>query len=114
MTARAELERLAGDADAGFYDDSGRWWPSNAEWCDRCQGMGTEDCDCGGDFCVCGAYDSLPCRRCDGEGYWIPTPADLEARRRNAEWWAALHKKPDEEARARAASLPSDPERTGE
>lgn len=77
--------------DDGFYDDQGRWWPSDAEWCDRCQGMGTEDCDCGGDFCVCGAYDSLPCRRCDGEGYWVPTPADLAARAANTKWWSELH-----------------------
>lgn len=77
-------------SEEGFYDDAGRWWPKNAEWCDRCQGMGTEDCDCGGDFCVCGAYDSLTCRRCDGEGYWIPTPADLAARARHAKWWNEL------------------------
>jgi hypothetical protein len=76
--------------DDGFYDDSGRWWPSNAEWCDSCQGMGTEDCDCGGDFCCCGAYDSLPCRRCHGESYWIPTAADLKARAETAKWWREL------------------------
>jgi hypothetical protein len=79
------------ESDEGFYDDAGRWWPSNAEWCDRCQGMGTEDCDCGGDFCVCGAYDNLTCRRCGGEGYWIPTPADLAARKEHAKWWNELH-----------------------
>lgn len=79
------------ELDDGFYDDAGRWWPKNAEWCDRCQGMGTEECDCGGDFCCCGAGDSLTCRRCDGEGYWIPTPADLKARAKTAKWWRELH-----------------------
>lgn len=77
-------------SDDGFYDDSGRWWPSNAEWCNRCQGMGAEECDCGGDFCCCGAGDSLTCRRCDGEGYWIPTARDLEARKRTAEWMSKV------------------------
>lgn len=63
-----------GEEDEGFFDDAGRWWPSNAEWCDRCQGMGTEECLCAGDFCCCGAGDDLECRRCHGEGYYIVTP----------------------------------------
>jgi hypothetical protein len=77
--------------DDGFYDDAGRWWPNNAEWCDKCQGMGTIDCDCGGDFCVCGAYDSLTCPRCDGEGYFVPSPAFLKARAETARWWRELN-----------------------
>lgn len=77
--------------DEGFYDDSGRWWPSNAEWCDRCQGMGTEECMCCGDFCCCGAGDSLECRRCHGEGYYILTPAMKKQREETARWWRELN-----------------------
>lgn len=79
-------------AGAGFYDDRGRWWPEDAEWCDRCQGMGTEECLCCGDFCCCGTGDSLECRRCQGEGYWVPTAADKAARLEQARWWADLHR----------------------
>lgn len=80
------------NADDGFYDDAGRWWPKDAEWCDRCQGMGTEECLCGGDFCCCGTGDALECSRCHGEGYWIPTAADKAARIEQARWWAELNK----------------------
>lgn len=73
--------------DEGFYDDSGRWWPSNAEWCDRCQGMGTEECMCAGDFCCCGAGDNLECRRCHGDGYYILTPAMKQAGRMGSTDW---------------------------
>lgn len=76
--------------DEGFYDDAGRWWPSNAEWCDRCQGMGTEECLCAGDFCCCGAGDSLECRRCHGEGYYILTDKMKAEREEMAKWWNGL------------------------
>ncbi len=57
----------------GFFDEAGRWWPNDAEWCDYCQGMGTAECLCAGDFCCCSAGDNLTCPRCDGEGYYVPT-----------------------------------------
>lgn len=76
--------------DDGFYDDCGRYWPKDAAWCDRCQGMGTEECLCGGDFCCCGV-DEVDCRRCGGEGYYIDTPAMKAARLETAQWWAGLH-----------------------
>lgn len=77
--------------DEGFYDDDAeRWWPSNAEWCDRCRGMGTEECLCAGDFCCCGAGDSLECRRCHGEGYYILTDKMKAEREEMAKWWNGL------------------------
>lgn len=75
------------DADEGFYDDAGRWWPSNAEWCDRCQGMGTEECLCAGDFCCCGWGDNRECSRCHGEGYYILTDKMKAEREEIAKWW---------------------------
>ena len=60
------------DDDDGFYDDCGRYWPKDAEWCDRCQGMGTEECLCG------------------GEGYFVPTEAFKKAREETAKWWREL------------------------
>ena len=73
----------------GFYDDCGRWWPENAEWCDRCQGMGTEECLCAGDFCCCGRGET-DCRQCGGEGYFVPTEAFKKARAETARWWKGL------------------------
>lgn len=76
--------------DDGFYDDCGRYWPSGAEWCDRCQGMGTEECLCAGDFCCCG-YGERDCTRCGGEGYFVPTEAFKKARAETAKWWRELY-----------------------
>jgi len=75
----------------GFYDDCGRWWPADAEWCDRCQGMGIAECYCGGDQCYCENYGEMECPRCGGEGYFVPTPAFKEARAEHARWWTELH-----------------------
>lgn len=74
-----------------FFDDCGREWSDDAEWCDRCQGMGTEECLCAGDFCCCGAGDNLTCRRCGGEGYFVPTAEFKAARERTAKWWLELN-----------------------
>ena len=74
----------------GFYDDQGRYWPADAEWCDRCQGMGTEECLCCGDFCCCG-WGERECGRCGGDGYFVPTGAYKAARLENARIWAELH-----------------------
>lgn len=84
---------MDGELDDGFYDDAGRWWPKDAEWCDRCQGMGTEECLCCGDFCCCGAGDMLECRQCHGEGYFVPTAAFKAAREQHAKWWRELQEK---------------------
>lgn len=78
------------DEDEGFYDDSGRWWPKGAEWCDRCQGMGTEECLCCGDFCCCG-WGEKECGRCGGDGYFVPTAAYKAAQLENARFWRELH-----------------------
>lgn len=79
-----------GDQAEGFYDDSGRYWPADAEWCDRCQGMGIAECHCGGDQCYCENQGELECPRCDGEGYFVPTAAFKAAREQHAKWWREL------------------------
>lgn len=35
--------------------------------CDRCNGDGTVNCYCAGDFCLCGQQDEKPCPVCGGE-----------------------------------------------
>jgi hypothetical protein len=36
--------------------------------CPKCSGMGSVDCHCGGDLCVCENYGDAECPICDGEG----------------------------------------------
>lgn len=64
-----------------FYDDDdyGDEIPEGMVVCDRCNGDGTTNCYCCGDFCCCGANDELPCGVCHGEGYI--TEARWEKRR---------------------------------
>lgn len=50
----------------------------DAIWCDRCQGTGSVDCYCGGDFCVCANGGERDCPRCGGEGEFVPKPGQLE------------------------------------
>lgn len=71
----------------GFYDEDGRYWDEDAEWCDRCQGLGIADCYCGGDQCYCENNGEMECPQCDGEGYFVPTAAFKAAREQNAKWW---------------------------
>lgn len=59
-----------------FYDDE---IPEGMVVCDRCNGDGTIDCMCCGDFCCCGANDELDCPVCHGEQYI--TKARWEKRR---------------------------------
>jgi hypothetical protein len=61
--------------------------PEGAEWCDRCQGLGMADCHCGGDQCYCENNGEMECPTCNGEGWWVPTPAQLEHRAQMAKWW---------------------------
>lgn len=75
----------------GFYDESGRYWPHDAEWCDRCQGMGIANCYCGGDQCYCENYGEMECPRCGGEGYFVPTEAFKAARAKHVRWWRELN-----------------------
>lgn len=49
-----------------FYDNE---WPEGAVVCDRCNGKGTVDCMCCGDFCCCGVQDELTCPVCLGAEY---------------------------------------------
>lgn len=77
----------------GFYDDCGRWWPNDAEWRDRCQGLGTAECHCGGDQCYCENYGEMECPLCHGEGYFVPTAAFKAAREAHAKWWRELNEK---------------------
>jgi hypothetical protein len=58
-----------------YFDDE---LPENAVWCDRCQGMGIANCYCGGDQCYCENYGEMECPRCHGEGFYVPTPAQLK------------------------------------
>ena len=54
------------DDDRLYFDDE---IPEGMVICDRCNGDGTVDCMCCGDFCCCGANDELPCQVCHGEQY---------------------------------------------
>lgn len=56
---------MTGDHD-DFYDDE---IPEGMVICDKCNGDGTIDCMCCGDFCCCGANDELDCPVCHGEQY---------------------------------------------
>lgn len=76
------------DDEIDFYDEQ-----EGAEWCDRCQGLGTADCHCGGDQCYCENAGEMECPQCDGEGRWTPTPAQLAARAETARWWRELCEK---------------------
>ena len=93
--------------DGHEYDDGEM--PEGAEWCDRCQGSGITDCRCGGDQCYCRNGGEMDCPTCHGEGFWTPTPAQLEARAKHAEWmqdwWARMAKTDDERAKARTNPL---------
>lgn len=35
-------------------------------WCETCQNMGTVECLCGGDLCICENYGEAPCPKCGG------------------------------------------------
>jgi hypothetical protein len=37
-------------------------------WCEDCQGLGTVNCYCGGDLCVCLNYGEKDCPTCGGSG----------------------------------------------
>lgn len=52
--------------DDDYYDAE---IPDGMVVCDKCNGDGTIDCMCCGDFCCCGANDELPCPVCHGEQY---------------------------------------------
>ncbi len=66
MTDPAEPRPDHDEYDDSFYDNE---WPEGAVVCDRCNGDGTIDCMCCGDFCCCGANDELTCPVCHGEQY---------------------------------------------
>jgi hypothetical protein len=70
-----------------FFDEDGREWPADAEWCDRCQGSGIANCYCGGDQCYCENYGEMECPTCHGEGMFVPTAAFKAAREQSSKWW---------------------------
>jgi hypothetical protein len=72
--------------------------PEGSEWCDRCQGLGMADCRCGGDQCYCQNYGEMECPTCHGEGWWVPTPAQLAARAEHAKWLKEWWSRPSEES----------------
>lgn len=80
-------------ADADDYYDDYEEMPEGAEWCDRCQGMGIANCYCGGDQCYCLDYGEMECPTCNGEGWWVPTEAQLKARAETAKWMRELWEK---------------------
>jgi hypothetical protein len=84
------MEQEEGVSEMGDPDFDYEEPDEGSEWCDRCQGLGEVACECGGDFCCCGHFE-ITCPRCDGEGWWTPTPAQLAAREEHARWWAELH-----------------------
>lgn len=68
---------ISASVGAEDYDDD-RDLPDNSIWCDRCQGLGTAECYCGGDQCYCKNNGEMECPRCHGEGFYVPTPAQLK------------------------------------
>ncbi len=38
----------------------------NKVWCDECHNLGTVECLCGGDLCVCTNHGEQPCPKCGG------------------------------------------------
>lgn len=36
--------------------------------CPKCDGVGSVDCHCGGDLCVCENYGEIPCPMCGDAG----------------------------------------------
>lgn len=52
------------DFDDGYFDPE---FDDNWTVCDRCNGDGTVNCYCAGDFCLCGAESDKPCPVCGGE-----------------------------------------------
>lgn len=52
--------------DFEYYEDD-RYDDDNWVVCDECNGDGTVNCYCGGDFCLCGMHDEKPCPVCGGE-----------------------------------------------
>lgn len=72
--------------DCDDYED----WPDDAEWCDRCQGMGIANCYCGGDQCYCENCGEMECPQCGGEGIWVPTEAQKKAHAELAEFMRAV------------------------
>lgn len=57
--------------DDDYFDDDGEGPP-----CPRCDGDGTVNCYCGGDFCVCENYGEKDCPLCHGEGVADPERAE--------------------------------------
>lgn len=37
-------------------------------WCEHCNGMGTVECLCGGDQCICDNCGEKDCALCNGQG----------------------------------------------
>jgi hypothetical protein len=40
--------------------------PDDEPWCEECHNLGTIECLCGGDICVCLNYGEVPCPACGG------------------------------------------------
>ena len=53
--------------DENYYDYDEP--PEGMVVCDKCNGDGTIDCMCCGDFCCCGVNDELTCPVCLGNEY---------------------------------------------
>jgi hypothetical protein len=64
--------------------------PEGALWCDRCQGMGTAICHCGGDQCYCENNGEMECPRCHGEGYYVLTPEQAKREAEDAAAWREI------------------------
>lgn len=60
----ADLKRRL--AEPGALDDCDDEFP----FCDRCQNMGTIDCFCGGDMCICEWNGERPCPYCERGRQW--------------------------------------------
>ncbi len=68
----AKMLRCSGDYAGGFYAEhmSGeRYWHSASDLDRTCGGLGTLNCYCGGDNCVCGNFGEAPCYGCADCGH---------------------------------------------
>ena len=85
---RASIPRARAKASMTITVTGGRTTPSGAT---AVRAWEPRNACVAGISAVAARTTAWTCRRCDGEGYWVPTAADLKARQDQARWWDELH-----------------------